>query len=190
MLPPFQNFGVADDESDEIVALFYALAFIPGTYVPATAGPVPAVTGLYFTTSPLFTPFSFAIFSPDGQQMAGWRGDDSSRSLEATLFEGALRQGTPLHAWLLYPTASTPSIEWPGNDREAYQAARNRLSLFLYRQRIIASLQATFPIKPNFIASDESVTPPESQIWPDQAEVEQGMLAEMDRLEADSERAG
>ena len=183
MLPPFQAFGSSDD--DEIVASFYALAYIPGTYIPATAAPEPAVTALYFTTSPLFAPFSLTIYgAADGRLLGGMGPNDYFLSLEAKLFEAALHYWTPLHAWVLYPSTGIPTIEWPGGDREAYDAARNRLSLFLYRQRISASLQATLPVRPWFAPAPESTTPPESQMWPDQAEIEQAMLAEMDRLEA------
>ena len=184
MLPPFQTFGASDD--DEVIASFYALACIPGTFLPATAAPEAATIGLYVTTSPLFAPFSLTIYgAPDGRLLSGMGPNDYFLSLEAKLFEAALKYWTPLHAWLLYPSASIPSIEWPDADREAYEAARHRLSLFLYRHRISASLQATLPARPWFSPTPERITPPESQIWPDQAEIERGMLAEMDRLEAD-----
>ena len=184
MLPPFQTFGASDD--DEVIASFYAIAYVPGTYLPATAAPEAATLGLYVTTSPLFAPFSLTIYgAPDARLLSGMGPNDYSLSLEAKLFEAALKYWTPLHAWLLYPSASIPSIEWPDADREAYEAARNRLSLFLYRHRIGASLQAAFPVRPWFSPTSERTTPPESQIWPDQAEIERGMLAEMNRLEAD-----
>jgi hypothetical protein len=196
-LPPFHTLGRdADEESDDVqrdrpgdeqLAHFFALASMPGVYSTRPEYSIPAILGLYFSTSPGFTPFSVSCYGREQlNQLWYHRGDDHFPSLEATLHSLASREEIPTFAWTLYPASHIGEDGWPdAATRDAYMAARQRLSLFLFKERIVASARISFPAKPLFTAAPDVAVPNAEYAWPDDTELSAEAVKEMERLEGE-----
>ena len=126
-VPPFHSRGEDDGH-------FYALAYVPGLYVPPSGkSQDEAFFVLKFSPSKGFTRFSVSTVSPDGGLFQYSRGTDELDSVEYTMLRSWREEEVPLHAWRFDPsTAVEASAFTDDGARAAYEAARMRVARIIF----------------------------------------------------------
>lgn len=154
-VPPFHFLG--EDDSH-----FYALAYVPGSYVPPSGkSQGEAFFVLSFSPSEGFTRFSVSTLAPDGHLFHYSRGTDELDSAEYAMLRAWREERVPLHTWQFYPSAAVEAAAFTGDSAQiAYEAARHRVAYIIFQARAHAWVQTRFAVEPTFRFSEADIPDP------------------------------
>jgi hypothetical protein len=162
-VPPFHSPGENDGH-------FYALAYVPGQYVPPSGqSQGEAFLVLNFSPSEGFTRFSLSTVSRDGYLFHYSRGTDGLDTAEYMMLRAWREEGVPFHAWRFFPSKAVEASAFTDDEsRAAFDAARTRVAYIIYYACGHLRIQSQYPGKPLFRffetdLPDMMVSSPESE---------------------------
>ena len=154
-VPPFHSLGEDDGH-------FYALAFVPGFYVPPSGkSRDEAFFVRRFSPSEGYTRFSVCTMSSSGELFHYSRGTDELDSAEYAMLRAWREECVPLHAWRFFPSAAVEAAAFTEDAaRIAFEAARRRVAHILFQARTHLWTQRQFPAEPLFRFDEADIPEP------------------------------